>query len=365
MVARSPSSDVADVPGTAAGCLAGADCWIITDGKAGHDTQAKGVAEALGVRVVMKPVAPKGPWRWAAPWGPVSPAERFGEAGSAFAPPWPAVAIAVGRASIPYIRALKRRAGPATFTVVLEDPRAGRKIADFLWVPMHDPLRGPNVLATPTSPHTFRPGRLTRLRERVPDAIAALPRPRVAVILGGKNAVYRFKDHDDDRLARALRSLGALGASFMITTSRRTHARLLSVVDQATAGRPRILYTGEGANPYPEFLAHADVLVVTADSVNMTGEACATGRPVYVFKPSGGSGKFDRFHAALNRHGATRELPDHVDVMPDWSYTPLDSSGRIAEEIEQRFARRAAMLPGLVVLGRADGGRGVGDGTDR
>ncbi len=336
--------------------LAGAPCWVITDGKAGHDTQALGVALALGVHVEMKQVAPKGPWRWAAPWGPVSPAERFGMPGSAFAAPWPAIAFAVGRASIPYIRALKRAAGAATYTVVLEDPKAGRNIADFLWVPAHDPLRGVNVLATATAPHAFSAERLAALRACAPDAIAALPSPRVAVILGGKNAVYRFKDADDDRLGSALRSLGALGASFMVTTSRRTHARLRDVVLRATEGRPRIVYTGEGPNPYADFLAHADALVVTADSVNMTGEACATGRPVYVFTPSGGSSKFRRFHAALRGQGATRELPDRVDVMPDWSYTPLDSSRRIADEIEARYARRVAMLSGL--LSRPDTAQG-------
>lgn len=328
--------------------LAGVSCWMISDGKAGHETQARGVADALGVSVEAKRVAPKGPWRWAAPWGPVSPAEKFGQPGSQFAPPWPRIAIAVGRASIPYIRALKRRAGPATFTVVLEDPKAGKSIADFLWVPAHDPLRGANVMTTLTAPHNFSVARLTELRRRVPDAIAALPGPRIAVILGGKNAVYRFKDQDDDRLAGALKSWGDLGASFMITTSRRTHARLLGVVAAATAGRPRIVYTGEGDNPYPEFLAHADALVVTADSVNMTGEACATGRPVYVFTPSGGSGKFRRFHQALRDNGATRELPDRVDVMPEWRYAPLDSSRQIAEEIERRYERRCAMLGGIM-----------------
>lgn len=328
--------------------LAGAVCWMISDGKAGHETQARGVAEALGVEVVTKRVAPKGPWRWASPWGPVAPSERFGQPGSAFAPPWPKIAIAVGRASIPYIRALKRRAGPATFTVVLEDPKAGQSIADFLWVPAHDPLRGPNVMTTLTAPHNFSRTRFAALRRHVPDAIAALPAPRIAVILGGKNAVYRFEDQDDDRLATALKSLGDLGASFMITTSRRTHARLLGVVEAATEGRPRIVYTGEGENPYAAFLAHADALVVTADSVNMTGEACATGRPVYVFTPSGGSDKFRRFHQALRENGATRELPDRVEMLPEWPYAPLDSSHEIAEEIERRYARRCAMLAGMM-----------------
>ncbi len=146
----------------------------------------------------------------------------------------------------------------------------------------------------------------------MPPDIAALPAPRVTVVLGGKNAVYKFTDADDERLCGALASLAALGASFMITPSRRTHQRLIKAAEAATQGAPRIFWDGEGANPYPQFLAHADMLIVTADSVNMTGEACATGQPVYVFEPSRGSAKFRRFHEALRHYGATRPLARKV-----------------------------------------------------
>ncbi len=334
---------------TATRPLAGASCWIITDGKAGHDTQARGVADALGLVCEMKRIAPRGIFRWAAPWGPVDPRERFGRPESPFAPPWPEVAIAVGRLAIPYLRALKRAAGVRTFTIALEDARAGARVADFLWVPEHDPLRGPNVITTLTSPHNFPVSRLAELRQRRVPEIEALPAPRVTVILGGKNAVYKFTDADDARLEAALRSMAELGASFLITPSRRTHARLIRAVESATRNSPRILWDGQGANPYPDFLAHGDVFVVTADSVNMTGEACATGRPVYVFTPSGGSAKFRRFHAALNAYGATRPLPERFDGgIPQWSYAPLDSARTIAQEVERRWQRRSHMLSGLV-----------------
>jgi uncharacterized protein len=108
------------------------------------------------------------------------------------------------------------------------------------------------------------------------------------------------------------------------------------------------MWDGTGANPYPAFLAHADMLVVTADSVNMCGEACATGRPVYVFTPSGGSPKFNRFHAGLARHGATRPLPEAAAALESWSYEPLDSAAAIATEIERRWQQRYAMMAGMM-----------------
>jgi hypothetical protein len=76
----------------------------------------------------------------------------------------------------------------------------------------------------------------------------------------------------------------------------------------------------------------------------MCGEAAATGRPVYVFTPSGGSDKFARFHAALAGHGATRPLPATFERLDDWTYPPLDAASVIAAEIERRMARRRNML---------------------
>jgi len=326
--------------------LAGAKGWLITPGMAGMDVQMQGVAAALGLDYEIKRVDPKGIWKVGAPWAPVAPSERFGEPGSQFAPPWPDIAISLGRGSVPYMRALRRRAGPATFTVVMQDPKTGLGTADMIWVPEHDRLRGPNVFTTLTAPHSFTAKRLTELRRAMPAAIAALPRPRVAVILGGKNAVYKFRDEDDARLARSLRSLGRLGVSFLITPSRRTHERLRTVVEQATRDSPRIFWDGLGPNPYGDFLAHGDLFVVTADSINMVGEACTTGRPVIVFSPGGGSAKFRRFHAALQACGTTRPLPDELDAIPSWSYAPLHSDDEIAREVERRWQASGRGRPG-------------------
>lgn len=327
--------------------LAGLTAWVITTGMAGMDVQAEGVAKALGLAYEMKRVSPRGIWKTFAQWGPVAPSERFGEPGSQFAPPWPKVAISLGRGAVPYMRALRRKSDSDTFTVVMQDPKAGRGIADMIWVPEHDRLRGPNVFTTLTAPHSFTPERLAELRRAVPPAIAALRHPRVAVVLGGKNAVYKFRHEDDAYLANALSSLGRLGASFLVTPSRRTHARLREITDLATRDFPRIFWDGNGPNPYGDFLAHADLLVATADSVNMTGEACATGRPVLVFSPSGGSAKFRRFHGALEARGATRPLPEHFDAIPSWSYEPLHSVEDIAREVERRWLLKAAARSGV------------------
>jgi mitochondrial fission protein ELM1 len=82
------------------------------------------------------------------------------------------------------------------------------------------------------------------------------------------------------------------------------------------------------------YLALADYLVVTADSVNMASEACFTGKPVFVEGLTGGSSKFEQFHRTLQQRGYTRSF---TGELADWSYPPLDETARVAHLIKQRM----------------------------
>jgi mitochondrial fission protein ELM1 len=327
--------------------LFGAKAWIISDGKAGHEALCRGVAEALGLVIEWKRVAPTGLWKTLAPWAPVAPRERFGEPGTLFAPPWPAIAFAAGRTTTPYIRALKKKAGLKTYTVVMMDPKTGAGTADLFWVPEHDKRRGPNVITTPTAPHPLSPARLAEIRSQPVAAISALKHPRVAVLVGGPNERYRYPQPVIEHLAALVRSLADLGAGLMITTSRRTPEDLIAAIETAVQGTGAIVWKGDGPNPYPQFLAHADAFLVTADSVNMAGEAAATGKPIYIFEPPGGADKFTAFHKRLRDQGVTRAAPDRFETLGTWSYEPLYAADIIADEIERRWQRRRTMLSGL------------------
>jgi mitochondrial fission protein ELM1 len=224
--------------------------------------------------------------------------------------------------------------------VIIQDPRTGAGSADLIAVPAHDTLTGENVMHTLTAPHGFSQKRLKKLRAKIPKDIAALPAPRVAVVLGGPNSIYAFTEEDSARLGGALASLATLGVSFLITSSRRTPSHALDAVLEATRNAPHIVWDGKSANPYETWLAHGDMFVVTADSINMTGEACASGKPVYVFEPAGGSVKFTRFHESLRQYGATRSLPVTFSQLEKWTYAPLDSASQIAAEIERRWREK-------------------------
>jgi mitochondrial fission protein ELM1 len=317
--------------------MAGLAAWIISLDRIGNLTQARGLAGALGLDVTMKLIAPTGVFALCAPFGPPPPADRFGKPGSLLAPPWPPVTIGIGRSAVPYLRAVKRAAGRRTFAIMMMDPRFHHRDFDVVWIPEHDQRSGANILTTPFSMHSFSPERLDDLRRNIPAAVLALPSPRVTVVLGGRNKVFDYPDSDHQRLTRSLRSMAQLGCSFLVTPSRRSHPELIAAAVAGTEGAPRIVWDGRGDNPYGQFLAAADHLVVTGDSANMTSEALATGKPLHVFVPHGTAGKFKLLHDALYATGSARPLGEEIEALESWPTHPQYATDIIAREVERRW----------------------------
>jgi uncharacterized protein len=318
---------------------------VLSSGKAGHEANSLGIAEALGAPYDLRVVAPRPFFAALSPYGPLDPKDRPGRAGGVFAGPLPHIVIASGRITVPYIRAVKRAAGKAIFAVFLQDPRVSRAVMDLIWAPEHDGLVADNFIATLTSPHPLSAARLASARAAPDPRLSALPAPRAAILLGGPSGAHDFAPADIARLRDAAAAIVRAGYSVMATPSRRTPPALVEAVRAGLGEAPAFVWDGAGANPYAQILAHADAILVTGDSVNMVGEATATGAPVHVFEPSGPSGgKIASYLDALERLGAVRRFAGRIER---FSYAPIDSSLTIAREIARRFAASGASPGGL------------------
>jgi uncharacterized protein len=320
-------------------------CWVLSDGKAGDEGQCLAVVEALGLCPRVKRVAPRAPWVLAMPWGPIDPREAPHRAGSPIAPPFPDLVVASGRRAVAALRAIKQASRRRTFTVFLKDPRTGCGAADLIWVPEHDRLRGDNVIVSLTPPHRVGPDRLAAAAERLPDAMARLARPRVTLLLGGDSRYHRFTPRDVTVLTGLMTSLAQEGVSLMATPSRRTPAQLRLAIGDLVARTGGFIWDGHGENPYLALLAGSDGVVVTADSVNMVGEAVATGRPVLLFEPRRSSWRPNtrhaRFIAALKQTGAVREFQGRLE---SYTYKALDSTPAIADAIAVAYLHHRASV---------------------
>ncbi len=325
--------------------LAGLPAWILTDGKAGDEGQCRALAEALGLAADVKRVRPRRPFALLSPRGPLDPRDRPGRPGGLMPAPFPALAIASGRRAVPYLRALKRTAGDATFTIFLKDPRTGARTADLIWVAEHDDLRGENVVVTLTPPHRVTPTRLAAARAAPDPRLAALPHPRVAVLVGGDSRHGRFTRGEGERLVADLGALAAGGAGLMITASRRTPPHLTHALTALAARTGGYLHlpAASGENPYVAMLALADAVVATSDSGNMVGEAVATGAPVLLFTLRATAVRHRTLFSCLAAYGAVQPFAGRLE---SFRYKPLDATPDIARAIAAAYlGRRAARGP--------------------
>ncbi len=312
-------------------------CWVVTDGRAGIEAQALGLAEAIArampITVAIKRIKVRAPHR-ALPrqlWG--DPFAHLDPAGDALVPPWPDLWIGCGRLSAPFTMAM-RAYSPGAFTVQLQNPRAPPGAFDLIIPPEHDRLAGENVFSIIGSPNRIE---AARARANVLPGLAPL-----AVLVGGPNRAFRFDMADAARLAD---KLAALSMPLDVTLSRRTPRAAAEILRErlgAVAARFHDPARDAAmANPYPAMLGTARAILVTEDSVNMATEAAATAKPLYILpmrrKPFASASKFDAFHESLCKRGASRVFRGEIEA---WIYEPLDETARAATEVIRRWRAR-------------------------
>ena len=309
-------------------------CWIATDGVIGNEKQCLALAHYLGLEVEVFRISLRQPWQILAPYlklgGRFALPETLQER---LAGPLPEVLITAGRRSALAAVIIKRLSQNRTFSIQLLNPRIDPANFDVVICPRHDKLAGPNVITTLGALHGVDEQTLQSARRQWARQLEALPAPRVAVLIGASNRAYTIDRDYLARLADAVEGwIQAAGGSVMVTTSRRTPKSLQEYSRQRFARVPGWVWTGQQTsdNPYLGFLAWADRIVVSADSVNMLSEACGTGKPVYCPVPKSKRPKFALFHQTLREAGLTLPL-DYTGQAP--GYQPLHETRQIAQQL--------------------------------
>ena len=100
---------------------------------------------------------------------------------------------------------------------------------------------------------------------------------------------------------------------------------------------PAVIWDGTSENPYFGYLALADTIIVTSDSVSMVSEACSTGKPVYVLDLEGRSGRIEAFHRTLREAGMTRPFDGKLE---SWTYPIADDTAAAAQAVHRKMQAR-------------------------
>lgn len=205
--------------------------------------------------------------------------------------PWPELVITCGVRNEPVCRWIREQSGGRSRYLHLGRPWGRLDSFDLVvTTPQYRVPDRPNVVNNRLTLHSLDAERLQQAGERWAPRFSALPAPYITVNIGGDSGPFTFGPRAAERLARDASALAReLGGSLLVSTSSRTSPAAAARLEQAI-DVPCHVYRWQADdpdNPYLGMLALAERVVVTGDSIAMLSEACATGKPVYIFDLGG------------------------------------------------------------------------------
>lgn len=309
--------------------------WILSDGKKGTENQSVGLANAMGWKnYLLKPIDVKFPWTLLPPRLWFDPLKAVKKSKELFPDnTWPDILIAAGRICAAVAAEIRRQAQGKTFVIFIQDPYMDPKNFDVVITPEHDDIQGDNVIKVFGALHNVTADKLKKASSHHNNLIEYLPKPRVAVLIGGKNRHYKMTPALMEQYGSQLRHIAKRKTiSYMVTGSRRTPVACLQAFKKGLGSAPAFVWNGRGDNPYYAFLAAADIVIVTSDSVSMVSEAMFTNKPLYVMELEGKSAKLDKFLASVYKKQRARPFSKDIEK---WSYASVDTMGKVSVELKK------------------------------
>jgi len=261
--------------------------WLLLGHRAGDRAQLLALAEALGWPFEIKELQYTGRHYLPNFLQAVTTLSLDPTSAAQFLAPWPDIVIDCGKRSVPIARWVKKQSGGRTRLIHL-----GRPWGRFDWFDLI--VTTPQYRIPPRANVQINAVPMNRMAQSAidegtgiwRDRFAALPRPWIGLIVGGRAPPYEF-DAATARQLGEMASAAALkaGGSLLVTTSPRTGAAEGDDL-VAAIGAPAFIHrwtAGGTDNPYAAILGLADQLIVTGESASMLAEACGTGRPVAIF----------------------------------------------------------------------------------
>lgn len=206
-------------------------------------------------------------------------------------PPWPDVVISCGVRNEPVCRWIREQSGGACRYVHIGRPWADPALFDLvITTPQYRVPNRDNVVRNELTLHQVSQSRMAQGAVEWENTWRDLPRPLIAVMVGGNSGPFTLGPRAAARLGREASKLARdSGGALLVSTSSRTSAPATGALQRALDAPHywHVWRPAEEPNPYWGMLGLADRFIVTADSIAMLSEACATGKPVDMFDLGG------------------------------------------------------------------------------
>lgn len=315
--------------------------WALLDERQGNTNQTLGVAEALGVPFEIKKIVFNELTRLP---NFISNRTTIGmskESAAQLAAPWPDITITTAR-RLGLVASYIKWKNPSTFIAQIQWPGWPASHFDLIAAPVHDNVRpANNVFTTVGAPHRVTKDIIIQDANVWRSTVSHLTAPRIAVLVGGNAGSYTFTlQHAKTLAIYASNMVQSLHGSLLMTTSRRTGDEATNVLLKCTTASNYFHVWNDKSptknNPFYGFLGLADAIIATGDSISMCSEACATGKPVFIFSsPEFVSPKHQMFIDELYKRGLARPLVENGNVIFTPT-APLNDSLDVASEIKKR-----------------------------
>lgn len=316
--------------------------WILIDNRMGSVGQARGIADQLNAEhfeIIEKKLD----------YTKFSGLPNFirsrtligltSETKKLLTPPWPDMVLSISRRTVPVARYIKKKSPQTKLIQLMHPGETGLDEFSLVLLPEHDkdkPYRK-TFRYLIGAPHRVTAPVLKHAEEKWHETFKHLPRPLTAVIIGGAIKDRPFTlENAKNLVQKVIEFKKKIGGSILVTTSRRTGEAAQKLIMDALKGLPShtYLWGDKSESPYLGYLACADNIIVTGDSVSMTSEACGTNKPVFVFEgQSWLTKKHYRFIHALyeNRYAVPLDVR-YINFKPNSS---LNAAIDAAREIER------------------------------
>lgn len=253
--------------------------------------------------------------------------------------PWPDFVLSASRRTVPVARWIKKKHPDTKLIQLLHIGRFGAKDFTVIFAPEHDKGKysASNIIYTVGSPHFITQEKLNNAKAIWSNKFSSLPHPVTALIIGGAIKKRLFSLENARDLAEKVKKIKEKeGGSLLITTSRRTGVEPEKTIMSILKNIPQFAYLwgDKNPNPYLGYLACADNLIVTGDSVSMCCEATATHKPLQIFTGTNWlTAKHLRFVDTLVQNGFATRLSDGGVATQQDNLKELNVAKDIAEKI--------------------------------
>jgi len=283
--------------------------WLLLGDKKGDNGQVETIAEALqttlGWHSELKRIKVLEPFVFGkAKVGPTL-YHINRELSAPLEAPWPDLVITVGRSPANVALWIRQQSGGHSKIVLVGKPSGMMERFDLIVISTEILLAPyPNVQRISMPLMRIDETAVRDAAKAWTEKFAVLPRPLVAIMVGGPTNPFIYNTAVTDRLIDAARRVCAEGGTPYLTTSRRTPA---AIVDRLKTGLPeeaRLFAWSMDAsdNPYLGLLGLADRFIVTGDSISMMVEVTRLGKALEILPlPCGLIGSLDQLRRSLAR----------------------------------------------------------------